>query len=217
MVGRAEDPDEEDAPRGDGAGRVAREEVPRRGHLVRDADAASEEQDGAVGGEGLRAAVGAFDEGGEGEAVVGVVEGLAVDVVAEAGAAADDEGDGGLGQGESIGRWSGGLDPLFGVVGAEALGRGVVGPGDGEWMGGPEADGGYGEEEVLARFERPWAGDAEGDAHSVAGEDLNIRVGAATADVAVDEGGETNETFNDPECDDGFQVFQLLEAIQMDP
>lgn len=61
---------------------------------MRDADAGGEEHDGAVGVEGLRAAaaaVGAFDEGGEGDAVVvGAIERFAVEVVCEAGTAADD-------------------------------------------------------------------------------------------------------------------------------
>lgn len=83
-------------------------------------------------------------------------------------------------------------------------------------MGGPEADGGYGEEDVLAWFEGPGAGKAEGNAHRVTREDLDVRFGA-TASVAMDEGRETDETFDDPKCDDGFQVVQLLEAVQMDP
>lgn len=202
VVGRADDPDEEDAPGGDGAGGVARDEVPRQGHLVRDADAGGEEHDGAVGVEGLvRAAVGAFDEGGEGDAPVGAVEGFAVEAVGEAGAAADDEGDGGWGSGEGVGGLGGGVggaDAFFEVAGAEGLGRGV-GPGDGEGVGGPEADGGDGEEDVLAWFEGPGAGGSQGDAHGVAGEDFDVGVGAAAADVAVDEGGEADETFDDPD------------------
>lgn len=62
---------------------------------MRDADAGGEEHDGAVGVEGLRAAaaaaVGAFGEGGEGDAVVvGAIERFTVEVVCEAGTAADD-------------------------------------------------------------------------------------------------------------------------------
>ena len=79
-----------------------------------------------------------------------------------------------------------------------------VGPGDGEWVGGPEANGGYDEEDVLAWFEGPGAGGAESDTHGVAGEDFNVGVCAAVAEIAVDEGGETDETFNDPDGDDGF-------------
>ena len=66
-------------------------------------------------------------------------------------------------------------------------------------MGGPEADGGDGEEDVLAWFEGPGAGDAEGDAHGVAGEKFDVGIGATPADVAVDEGGEPEETFDDPD------------------
>lgn len=57
---------------------------------MRDADAAGEEHDGAVGSEGLRAAVGAFDECGEGDAVVDGIQCFAVEMLGEAGAAADD-------------------------------------------------------------------------------------------------------------------------------
>lgn len=71
MFGGADDPDEDDAARGDGAGRVPGHQVPHVRHLVRDADAAGEEHDGAVGVEGVQAAVGAFDEGGERDDAVG--------------------------------------------------------------------------------------------------------------------------------------------------
>lgn len=95
------------------------------------------------------------------------------------------------------------------VVGEEGLGGGV-GPGDGEGVRGPETDGGDGEEDVLAWFEGPGAGGAESDAHGVAGENFDIGVGAAPADIAVDEGGEADQTFDDPDGDDGFQVVHLL-------
>lgn len=52
----------------------------------------------------------------------------------------------------------------------------------------PEADGGNGEENVLARFEGPGPGEAQGDAHSVTREDFNISVSATVANIAVDEG-----------------------------
>lgn len=58
--------------------------------------AAGEEHDGAVGGEVVGAAVGAFDEGGEGEAGGGCGGALGVEAVCEAGAAANYERDGGL-------------------------------------------------------------------------------------------------------------------------
>ncbi len=89
MFGRADDPDQEDAPGGDGAGGVAREEVADKGYMVRDADAGGEEHDGAVGVEGLRAAVGAFDQSGDGDAVVRGIEYFVVEAIGEAGAAAD--------------------------------------------------------------------------------------------------------------------------------
>lgn len=109
MVRGADGPDEADAARGDGPRGVAGEEVADHGELVRDADAGGEEHDGAVGVQGVTAAaaVGAFDEGGEGDAVVvvGALERFAVELVCEAGAAADDEGDGGLGEREGVDCW----------------------------------------------------------------------------------------------------------------
>lgn len=93
----------------------------------------------------------------------------------------------------------GGAGSLFEVAGAgKVLWRGV-GPGDGEGVGGPEADGGYGEEKILAWFEDPGASEVEGDAHGVAGNDFDIGVGARAAGVAVDEGREADEAFDDPD------------------
>ena len=106
VFGRSDDPNQEDAPRGDGAGGVACEEVPHERHLMRYADAGREEQDGAVGVEALRAAVGAFDESGEGDAAVRGSECSAVETFGEARTVADDQGHGGLGQGEGVGGWS---------------------------------------------------------------------------------------------------------------
>ena len=58
--------------------------------------AAGEEHDGAVGGEVVGAAVGAFDEGWEGEAGGGCGGTFGVEAVREAGATTDYEGKGGL-------------------------------------------------------------------------------------------------------------------------
>lgn len=81
----------------------------------------------------------------------------------------------------------GGTDSFFEVARAEVLGR-SVGPGDGERVGCPETDRGYGEEDVLAWFEGPGAGEAEGDAHSVTREDFDISISATAANITVDEG-----------------------------
>ena len=51
----------------------------------------------------------------------------------------------------------------------------------------PEADGRDGEKNMLAWFEGPGTGRAQSDAHDVTGEDFDVGVGAAVADVAVDE------------------------------
>ena len=51
----------------------------------------------------------------------------------------------------------------------------------------PEADRWDGEKDMLAWFEGPWTGRAQSDAHDVTGEDFDVGVGAAVADVTVDE------------------------------
>ena len=90
MFGRPDDPDQDDPPSGDGTRGAARQERADKGHLVRYADAASEEHDGAVGVEALRAAVGAFEESGEDDAAVGAFECFAVEVIGETSPAARD-------------------------------------------------------------------------------------------------------------------------------
>ncbi len=66
-------------------------------------------------------------------------------------------------------------------------------------------------------LEGPGASKVDGDAHGIAWEDFDVGGGAAAADVTVNEGGEADETFDDPDRDDGFQVDHLLGSIQMDP
>ena len=90
------------------------------------------------------------------------------------------------------------MGSFFKVAGAKLLGRGV-GPGDGKWMRSPEANGGHGEEDVLAWFKGPGADETEGDEHRVAGENFDVGVGAAAGNVAVYEGSEADETFDDPD------------------
>ena len=102
---------------------------------------------------------------------------------------------------EGVGGLSGGLggaDSFFEIAETEVLGR-SVGPGNGEWVGCPEADGGNGEEDVLAWFKGPGTGEAEGDAHGVSREDFNIGVSATAANIAVDEGRESDKAFDDPD------------------
>ena len=68
MFWRANNPNESNAPCGDCAGYVACSQVAHKGDLVRDAYAAGEEHHCAVGMEDLAAAIGPFDESGEGDA-----------------------------------------------------------------------------------------------------------------------------------------------------
>ena len=99
MFRRADHPYEDDFAGRDCAGGVAGHEVAHVGHLMRDADPAGEQHDGAVGVQGVQTAVGAFDEGVDDGAAVGRALGFFEEFVGEAGAAADDEGHGGFLQG----------------------------------------------------------------------------------------------------------------------
>ena len=108
------------------------------------------------------------------------------------------------------------MESFLSVVEAKVLGLGV-GPGEGEGVRGPEADGGYDEEAVLTWFESPGAREAESDAHGVTGENLDLGACATAADIAVDDEAEADETFDDPDGDDGLEVSHLVEALQMDP
>ena len=186
MFGGLDYPDEGYFSRGDGAGGVAGEEGADEGELMGYSDAAGEEHDGAVGGEGVGAAVGAFDEGGEGEPGVGCGGAFGIKAVGEAGATADYEGEGGLGEGEDVGIYVG----FFEVVGGGELGEGF-GPGEGEGVGGVEADGGDGEEDVLAWVEGPGVGEVDVYAEGVAGKEFDICTGGGGTKVAVEEDQET--------------------------
>ena len=90
VFGRLDDPDEEDAAGGDGAGGEAGHERADVGDLVGDADAAGEEDHGAVGGQVVQAAVGAFGQGADHQPAFVGRFGFSVEAVGEAGAAADD-------------------------------------------------------------------------------------------------------------------------------
>ena len=94
MFGAPNDPDEANAAGGDGARGETRDEIADMGDAVGDADAASDEEDGAVAMEGVESAcVRAFNEGGDVVETAGVSEGATKDGVREAGAAAHDQGD----------------------------------------------------------------------------------------------------------------------------
>lgn len=185
MFGGLDDPDEGDAAGGHGAVGVALDEMADEGDVVGDADTAGEEEDGAVGVEGVDAAVGAFGEGFESDARVHAVLGAGEEFVCEAGAAADEEGEGGFlvgAEGVLVGHG----DALF--VGDDF---GGFAPGDGEGVGGPPADSGDVQVDVLTGFKGPWAGEVEGDAQGVTGEGLDDCGGEFAAAVAVDDTGKT--------------------------
>lgn len=73
-------------------------------------------------------------------------------------------------------------------------------------MGGPEADGGNGQEDILAWLYDHRTSEAEGHADGVARKDLAGGRGAVSAEVAVEERRETKKAFNDANGDDGFEV-----------
>ena len=90
MFRRLDDPDEGDAPRRDGAVGEAGYEGAHVGHLVRDADAAGKEHDGAVAVERVQAAVGPLGKGADNDGAVLAGLGLFPYLVGKAIATADD-------------------------------------------------------------------------------------------------------------------------------
>lgn len=185
MFGGLDDPDESHAAGGHGAVGVALDEMADEGDVVGDADTAGEEEDGAVGVEGVDAAVGAFGEGLEGDAGVHAVLGASEEFVGEAGTATDKERERGFLVGaESV--LVGHGDALF--VGDDF---GGLAPGDGEGVCGPPADSGDVQVDVLAGLEGPRAGEVEGDAQRVTWEGFNDCGSEFAAAVAVDDAGKT--------------------------
>lgn len=71
------------------------------------------------------------------------------------------------------------------------------GPGEGEGVGGVEADGGDGEEDVLAWVEIPGVGEAEGYADGIAWEEFDVCTGVGGAEVAVEEDHEAVEALGE--------------------
>ena len=74
---------------------------------------------------------------------------------------------------------------------------GGFGPGEGEGVRGVEADGGDGEEDVLAGLEVPGVGEAEGHAEGVAWEEFDVCTGVGGAEVAVEEDDEALEALGE--------------------
>lgn len=68
------------------------------------------------------------------------------------------------------------------------------GPGEGEGVGGVEANGGDGEEDVLAWVEVPGMGEAEGYTEGVAREPFDVCTGIGGAEIAVEEDHEPLDT-----------------------
>ena len=227
VFGGADDPDEEDAAGGEGAGGVAGHEVAHVGDLVGDSYAAGEEDDGAVRMQRMQAAIWAFDKRTQRDAAIRGALGFFKQGVGEAGAPADDEGHGGFLAGEHV--LAGHGEALFRV---EVFGG--VAPGDGEGVRGPEAEGGDGDVHVLAGAEGPGTGHFHGDADGVAGEGFDDGFGAAFAEVSVDERTEADESLGvvsmwcqweensssylgGPEDNDGLEIALCREPIQMNP
>ena len=135
LLGGADRPHERDAPRGGRAGGVGGQEGAHVAELVGDARAAGEEEDGAVGVEGVRGAVWPFDEAGEVEGPRGGRGCEAVEGGGHPGALGDNEGEGVARPGRE-GEVGGRGGEFF--VGGMAAARG--GPGDGEGMRHPQRD-----------------------------------------------------------------------------
>nr|POE88211.1 hypothetical protein CFP56_11440 [Quercus suber] len=209
VLGRLDDPDQHDAARRAGAGRVRGDQVAHVRDLVRDADARGEQQHGTVRAEAL-VAVGPFDERRGAEFAAGALLGFAEEGVGEAGAAADDERHGGFLGGEGV--VAGGREHLFrrrvGFLGA---------PGEREGVAGPEPDRRHVQVDVLAGVEVPRSGDVQGESERVTGQRLDVGFGQTATGVTVDEADQAQAPFQHPEDDGGNDEFLLLHPLGMQP
>ena len=84
-------------------------------------------------------------------------------------------------------------------------------------MGCPETKGGDGEEDMLAGVKGPGAGGGDGYADGIAGEGFDGGFSATVADIAVYEGGETEETLEAPQGYYDFEVGLCRQSVEMVP
>lgn len=158
----------------------------------------------------MDAAVGSLGEGAQGDAGFGGVDGALEQLIGEARAATDQERQGRLLGAEHL--LSGHGDSL--LVGGDLL---LLAPPDGEGVGGPPADGGDVQVEVLTGLERPGARHVQGDAQSITGEGLDEGCRGRSADVAIQNHEDTGGALEGPEDDGGEQVRLRHQSVQVDP
>ena len=160
--------------------------MPDIAQVMCDPHAAGDEQDGAVAVEAGGEAVGSLEEGADGDAVAqvggGVFGGVGVEVLREAVARSDEEG-----EGWEVGLLDGFFDVVVGCDGVWARegGEGFVGPGHAEGMGGPEAGGGDCDVDVLAGFVCPGSGGGDGYSDGVARKSFDGGAAGSSSDTSV--------------------------------
>lgn len=183
-------------------------------NLVGDADAGREEDDGAVGVEGVETAVGSLHETRYRDDTGGGGAGAVVKAGGHTGAFSDDHIDGvcganGLGEVE-IGLGGGEFFGFEREVGVRAR----VGPGNGEGVAHPEGEGG--EVNIGVGTGDVFLGTGELKGHSAgfdrgsAGEGFDGYFGeAVTGDIAVEDTAEAGGAVEDPEGEDPTNVIRI--------
>ena len=210
VLGRLDDPDQDDLPGGAGAVRIGVDEVADMGDLVCDAHTGGEEHDRAVRLEALLA-VRTLNESSGDELAARRPFSFLEHLVCEACSAANNKR-------HALCLFR--CEQVLRGAGQRLLvreGRLVVTPGQGEGMRGPEPNRWHVHVHVLAGLESPWLGDAEGDSDSVTREGLDFSFGQAVAGVAADDGVETCAALKGPEDDGSKNECLLRQALKVNP
>lgn len=207
VLGRLDDPHQQDLARRHRAVGVADHQVAHVRHGLRDAHAAGKEHHCAVRVHIVQGAIGTLHEAGGDHTAVGTGGGLLVQRAREARAGTNHVGHARLAQAEDVVAVHG---ELLAVVHLR-----ILAPANGEGVGLRPADAGEVQVGVLAGCECPGPCHGDGDAAGVAGEGLDNGLGAAGANVAVRDAHCTGSTVEGPEGDHGVQVVELDKVLHL--
>lgn len=200
MLRRLDDPDKSQAAGGGSAVGVSGYDLAHLGYLMRDTNTCCPKHDSSIRVKVLTA-VRTLHECRSSESTGRRQISLLVKRISETCSSADDEGHAGLAlledvlavQGETL---------LVAVHVSDVEVLLLVAPGQGEGVVGPESHRRHVEVSVLSRAESPGAGHANGDAEGIAGQDLDLGLGATLSKVAVCKAKETKGAFDRPDGND---------------
>jgi hypothetical protein len=212
MLRRLDDPDKCEAARRDGAVGVASNDVADMGNLVGDTDTSRPQHDCAIRAE-ILTTVWALGVASCREATRCRQVGLAEELVGESSSSANNEGHARLGllKGKIV---HGHRETLLVDVVRVLL---FLAPRDGEGVVGPQTNRGHVQVCVLTGAEAPRAGHLDGNAKSIAREDLDIGRRATIANVVDEKTGKSQEALNSPDGNDTVQHELLGALLQVDP